>query len=588
MCYDAGHQLAGRVAGETEEEARVSTNNQTGAAALITALVERGVRHLFGIPGVHTLLPYDLLHQHPSIRAIVTRHEAGAGFAADGYARSSGRPGVCLVVPGPGATNLATAALVGRSDRVPLVLITAAVPDALQGRAAIHELDLDAFFAPLVKARVNVVVPGGIAGAVERAFALALAEPRGPVQLAIPYDLFGKVIASEGVGGFGTVEIGAGAAVVDEVTLDDDALARALELLRAAEAPLIYTGSGAVGAEAALVALAEALGAPVMTSNKARGVIPEGHPLAVGIPSMAGAAALARQADVCLAIGTRFSEYTTLTWQLPLPARLVRVDRDPMVLGQNYAAEVAVRGDTARVLEWLLERLPEAGSGRPRPLVAAAAALRERREAGLAEFMAGQAEATPPFHPRFVARTLREALPQGAFLASDGSSTESWLYEPGFVVTRPGSIAVPEIQQTMGYAVGAALGAALAVPGRSAVAVVGDGSLLMTLGELATLAAERVPATVVVFNDGAYNALRVRQESLHGERYVGTMLGELDFAQVARGVGLRGERATSAERLRELCREAAEARGPLLIDVPITPLPLSERYAAVIEATRGS
>ncbi|MFN8511191.1 MAG: thiamine pyrophosphate-binding protein [Thermomicrobiales bacterium] len=568
----------------------MSTSNQTGAAALITALVEQGVGYLFGIPGVHTLLPYDLLHQHPRIRAVVTRHEAGAGFAADGYARGGGGPGVCLVVPGPGATNLATAALVGRSDRVPLVLITAAVPEALQGRAAIHELDLDAFFAPLVKARVNVVAPGGIAGAVDRAFALALAEPRGPVQLAIPYDLFGKVGMGDGVAGFGTVEMGAGAAVAEEAALDEGALTRALELLRAAKAPLIYAGSGVVGAGAgaALVALAEALGAPVMTSNKARGVIPEDHPLAVGIPSMAGAAALARQADLCLAIGTRFSEYTTLTWQLPLPARLVRVDRDPVVLGQNYAAEVAVRGDAARVLEWLLERLPGGEADGERPLVAAATALRERREAGLAAFMAGQAGAEPPFHPRFVARTLREALPEGAFLASDGSATESWLYEPGFVVTRPGSIAVPEIQQTMGYAVGAALGAALAVPGRPAVAVVGDGSLLMTLGELATLAAERVPATVVVFNDGAYNALRVRQESLHGERYVGTMLGELDFAQIARGVGLRGERATSAGRLRELCREAAEARGPLLIDVPITPRPLSERYAAVIEATRGS
>lgn len=566
----------------------MATRNQTGAAALIAALVEQGVEHLFGIPGVHTLLPYDLLHQHPSIRAVVTRHEGGAGFAADGYARASGRPGVCLVVPGPGATNLATAALVAGSDRVPLVLITAAVPAALQGRAAIHELDLDQFFAPLVKARVNVGAPGDVAAAVAQAFALAQAEPQGPVQLAIPYDLFGKKVADGGERGGD--EIGGGwSPAPNNADVDAEALTRALEALRGAERPLIYAGSGVVRARAgaALVALAEALGAPVMTSNKARGVIPEDHPLAVGIPSMAGAAALVRQADVCLAIGTRFGEYTTLTWQLPLPERLIRVDRDPAVLGQNYPAAVAVRGDATRVLDWLLERLPEAMGRGDRPLVASAAALRERRQTGLAAFMREQGDADPPFHPRFVARTLREALPEEAFLASDGSSTESWLYEPGFTVTRPGSIAVPEIQQTMGYAVGAALGAALAVPGRPAVAVVGDGSLLMTLGELATLAAERVPATVIVFNDGAYNALRVRQESLHGERYVGTMLGELDFAQVARGVGLRGERATGAARLRDLCREAAQAREPLLIDVPITPRPLSERYAAVIEATRG-
>jgi thiamine pyrophosphate-dependent acetolactate synthase large subunit-like protein len=564
----------------------VSTSSQTGAAALIAALAGQGVDHLFGIPGVHTLLPYDLLHGHPSIRAIVTRHEAGAGFAADGFARASGRTGVCLVVPGPGATNLATAALVARSDRVPLVLITAAVPDALQGRAAIHELDLDAFFAPLVKARVNVVAPGDIASAVARAFAIAQSEPLGPVQLAIPYDLFGKLITSNGMAAADTAQLSPTA----ESEPNTDALRHALDLLRSAKAPLIYAGSGVVraGASAALVALAETLDAPVMTSNKARGVIPEDHPLAVGIPSMAGAAALARQADLCLVIGTRFSEYTTLTWQIPLPACLVRVDRDPTVLNQNYPAELAILGDAARVIDWLLERLPDKSRPADHPLVATTTALRARREDSLATFMREQEDTAPPFHPRFVARTLREALPADAFISSDGSSTESWLYEPGFTVTRPGSIAVPEIQQTMGYAVGAALGAALAVPGRPAVAVVGDGSLLMTLGELATLAAERVPATVIVFNDGAYNALRVRQESLYDERYIGTLLGDLDFAQIARGVGLRGERATSAARLRELCREAAAAREPLLIDVPITPQPLSERYAAVIEATRGN
>ncbi|MGN6755634.1 MAG: thiamine pyrophosphate-binding protein, partial [Thermomicrobiales bacterium] len=164
-----------------------------GAEALIAALETEGVEYLFGIPGVHTLLPFDLLHNHPTIRPIITRHESGAGFAADGYARASGKPGVCLVVPGPGATNLATAALVARSDRVPLVLIAAAVPAALLGRAAIHELDLDAFFAPLVKGRVAVSSPtlNAVATAVARAFALAQAEPPGPVQLAFPYDLFG-------------------------------------------------------------------------------------------------------------------------------------------------------------------------------------------------------------------------------------------------------------------------------------------------------------------------------------------------------------------------------------------------------------
>ena len=166
------------------------------AAALVAALEEQSVACLFGIPGVHTLLPYDVLHDHPTICAIVTRHEGGAGFAADGYARATRPPGVCLVVPGPGATNLATALLVAHSDRVPLVAITATVPAALQGRAAIHELDLDAFCAPVVKGRVGVETAAAIAGAVAMAFELALAEPRGPVQLAVPYHLFAQQVSS--------------------------------------------------------------------------------------------------------------------------------------------------------------------------------------------------------------------------------------------------------------------------------------------------------------------------------------------------------------------------------------------------------
>ncbi len=562
--------------------ASVSGSGEHGAAALIAALAAQGTEYVFGIPGVHTLLPYDLLHGHPTIRAIVTRHEGGAGFAADGYARATGRPGVCLVVPGPGATNLATAVLVAQSDRVPLVVIAAAVPAALRGRAAIHELDLDALFAPLVKGRIAAARPEAIAAAVAEAFALALAEPPGPVHLAIPYDLFARPATS--------VPAPAPAPPAPTRTLPDvDALERALAALRAARAPLIYAGHGVVraGAGAATLALAEVLGAPIVTSNKARGVIPEDHPLAVGIPSMAGVAAVARGADLCLALGTRFNEYTTLTWQTPLPADLIRVDHDPAVLTQNYPATVTLSGDLALTLDWLLERLPERADRAARPLVAEVAALRGRRTSALAAFMAEQAASGPPFHPRFVARTLREALPPDALVVSDGSATESWLYEPGFTVTRPGTMLVPEIQQTMGYAVGAALGAALGVPGRPVVAVVGDGSLAMTLGELATLAATGVPLTVVVFNDGVYNALRVRQEAVYERRYVGTTLGATDFATVARGLGLRAERITSAEGLRARLAEAAAPTGPLLLDVPITPEPLSERYAAVVEAVEA-
>lgn len=561
----------------------MTTSTPTGASALIDALAAHDVTHLFGIPGVHTLLPYDLLHDHPTIRPVVTRHEGAAGFAADGYARATGKPGVCLVVPGPGTTNLATAALVAKSDSVPLVLITAAVPESLEGRFAIHELDIKAFMRPVVKAQIAVTTGTAteIHAAIADVFALALAEPPGPVHLHIPYHFFGRRDDAPPTNHRRGVER---EPVRTAPPADNAELERAVALLRNATAPLIYAGHGVVraGAGGALIALAEALGAPVITSNKARGVIPEDHPLAVGVPSMAGVAAIARDADVCLALGTHFNEYTTLTWNSPLPANLIRVDRDPAALAMNYPASVTVSGDVAWVLDWLLERAPVQRAASP--LVAAAAALRERRRAALDDFMADNHDPAPPFHPRFVARLLREAFPADSIATSDGSATESWLYEPGFVVTRPGSVLVPEVQQTMGYAVGAALGAALGVPERHVLAVVGDGSLMMTLGELATIAAMRAPVTVAVFNDGEYNALRVRQEAIFDRRFVGTHLGALDYAHVARGLGMRGEKITSAAHLRQGIQDAAARREPVLLDIPITSEPLSERYTAVIEA----
>jgi acetolactate synthase-1/2/3 large subunit len=552
----------------------------TGAHVLIEALAAHGIRYLFGIPGVHTLLPYDLLHNHPQVTPVVTRHEAGAGFAADGYARATGEPGVCLVVPGPGTTNIATAALVAKSDSVPLVIITAAVPAALEGRYAIHELDLVAFMRPLVKAQIEAHAVQEIGAALQSAMQQARTEPPGPVHVLIPYNLFGAQIHR--THDSPPHETDHPAPTASEP--DAAALGAALALLRDAHAPLIYAGHGVLraGAARSLTALAEALNAPVITSNKARGAISEDHPLSVGIPSMAGVAAIARGADVCLALGTHFNEYTTLTWKVPLPQQLIRVDRDDAALDMNYPASVRVLGDAGRTLDWLLERLPERNTTTAAPLTTAA--LRQQRASATASFMAEHQDSQPPFHPRFVARSLREAMPTAALFTSDGSLTESWLYESSFTVTQPGTVFVPEVQQTMGYAVGAALGAALGMPGRRVTAVVGDGSLMMTLGELATIAAMKVPVTVIVFNDGQYNALRVRQEAIFDKRYVGTDLGTLDFAQVARGLGMRGERVASVAELRRFLGEALSCREPMLVDVPITPEPLSERYTAVIEA----
>ena len=385
----------------------------TGGQAVVAALQAEGVRAVFGIPGMHTLHLYEALRTAPTIRHFTTRHEQGAAFMADGYARATGEPGVCLAITGPGATNTLTALGNAYCDSSPVFCITSEIATGHigQGYEVFHELrDQLGLFAGVTAWNERAASVAEIPGAVHRAMvALRTGRPR-PAHLEIPIDVLAAT---------GEVEIAAPAAV-ERPAADPGQVAAAAALLARARFPLIYAGGGvnSAGASAALVSLAERLGAPVLTTFTGKGAIPEDHPLSLGCgPWRRGLIAdfLAR-ADLLLVVGARLAQVETQDWTLPLPKTLVHVDIDPTVIGRHYPATVGVVGDARRALEQITAAL--AGSAaHPAPSPAAE----------IAQWQAA----------RFAARGCRE-IPGSA---SWRRCARPWRATPSSPTTRPWSTA---------------------------------------------------------------------------------------------------------------------------------------------------
>jgi thiamine pyrophosphate-dependent acetolactate synthase large subunit-like protein len=537
------------------------------AMRFVEGLVAQGVRHLFTIPGVDTLPIYAALREHPTLRCVFVQHEAAASFAADGYAKASGAMAACFVVPGPGATNLLTGVASAHQDGMPMLAITSQIARAKWGRQSGHDCDLAGVYRPVVKEQFVLDDAATLLETLARAAQVARAHPPGPVHLILQNEILAQGVPPR------PPQLPV-APVPALPTPPAEALDQAAAVLRAARNPIIFAGRGALDAAADVQRLAETLRVPILTSPHGRGIVPEDDPLCFGHLHFVGAEDILAQADACLAIGTRFGEYATLGWRRQPPQPLVQIDADPRAIGLNFPAAVAVVGDARPALRGLLERLDarDADSG----VLCLAQQLRAQARAELAAFMAQRP--TRPVHPLWLIRTLREATPRDAIFVSDGTAAQSWLMEQAFTIYEPRTHIFPEVSLTMGYALGAALGVALAQPERPVVGVLGDGSLKMQLGELATLSTLRRPLPLIVFNDGFYNALRIRQEHQYGGRYFGVELPPADFAAVARALGLYGVAVKEPEAFGPALAEALAADRPMLLDVATDHRPLSRYY----------
>jgi acetolactate synthase-1/2/3 large subunit len=490
----------------------------TGAQRIVALLEERGVDVCFGLPGVHNLALWEALRES-SIRLVGVRHEQTAAYAADGYARATGRLGVALTTTGPGAANTLGAVGEAWASRSPVLVIATDIPSALRRpgayRGVLHETtDQAAMFAPVVKSAHVAHTPEAVADAAAAAVASALAAPTRPVYLEVATDLLGAEAPAARAVAPAPQPLGA-----------DGALEQAVAALAAAERPLIWVGGGARDARAGVTRLAERLAAPVLTTYGGAGVLEPGHPCLVGMPPhVEPAGRLWDEADVVVAIGSDLDGVQTQNFAQPQPPTLIALNLDPAEPATNFRVDVRLDGDAARSAAALADRVPDRGG---------LDALAERLHA----VRAGACAALDERGLRFL-DAVRFAIPRDGRIVVDMCIPGYWI--AGFhTASAPRRVQVPLGWGTLGYAFPAAIGAALAAGG-PVVSISGDGGFLYACGELATVAQESLPLTAVVVDDGGYGMLRYDQDVAGEERY-GVDLRTPDFVALAQSFGVAAE-----------------------------------------------
>jgi thiamine pyrophosphate-dependent acetolactate synthase large subunit-like protein len=526
----------------------------TGGEWVVSALTREGVRHVFGIPGIHNLAIYDALLRQSAITHVLARHEQGAAFMADGYARASGKPGVVVVTSGPAATNTLTPLSESYAGSVPVLVVMSDIALALVGRdlGALHEVPNQIeCFRPVTRWAEALGETAAIPTSITAAFELMRSGRPGPMALSIPNDLlFARAEASLPAAG--------DAARPPCHVADVEAAARRL---RAAGRPLIITGGGviAAGGERELVAVARRLGAPVVSTVGGRGALDERDPLWHSVlPDRRATADALRAADVVLAVGTKLGHRSLEKLGVTLGAgqTLIQLDIDPAVIGRAFKADVAVVGDArdglARLLEALDGRAPSRGWDR-----GWLAGL--RKDAG----------------PRFTAdvaaaiAALRRALPDDAIVVNDQTGLTYWM-EHRFPVYAPRTFLYPTGSAVLGYAVPAAIGAKLARPERAVIAVAGDGGFMFSVAELATAVKYRLPIVFLVVNDNRYGAIKYLQERMYEGRWGESDLANPDFPALARAFGAHGERLANVDALPAAIERALAASGPTVLELRMT------------------
>jgi acetolactate synthase-1/2/3 large subunit len=519
------------------------------ADLLVRRLAELGVRHVFGYPGGQLTPVYDALYRQPDVRHVLARHEQAASFMADGYARATGQPGVCLAVCGPGVFNAFTGLATAHTDSIPVLLVSGQVPGAGRGLRSgyYHENDQLTASVPVTKARFRAETPGEVVPLLDRAWqALQTGRP-GPVLFEVPVD----VLRAEAPASSLSLPSQA-----QPPALDPSGVALVGGHLARWKRPLILAGGGVVSANAGelLPALADRLGAPVFHTANGKTAIPGSHPLAAGLPWRRATSDLTgmedcfsplfRQADGVLALGCRFSQLATGSWTLPI-SELIHIDVDPEEIGRHYPVKLGFVGDARRALAALLEFLPP---GRSTPW-----ATPEPRQPWRLPGM----DLLGP---------IRRALPAGGIVAADVTRlayslmAELPLETPRTWLHPAGSVA-------MGYALPAALGAKAAFPDRPVLAVAGDGGFQMSALELASAVQERLPVVVLLVNDDCLTLIKATQQRRYQERYIGVDLRNPDFGALARAFGVRYWRPDSEERLERALREALAAGEVGLVEV---------------------
>lgn len=531
----------------------------TGGMAIVDALIANGVDTVFGLPGAQMYPFFDALQQRSDkIRTYGARHEQLCAYMAFGYARSTGRPGVYSVVPGPGMLNTTAALCTALGANAPVLCVTGQVPSMFlgKGRGHLHELpDQLATMRSLTKWAERIDRIEDAPAIVNEAFRQMLSGKPGPVAIEMPWD----VMAARG-------EATPLPRAVPDPRLEPSPadVERAARLLVDARAPMIMTGSGAQGASEAVRALAEALDAPVAGFRGGRGVVAEDHPL--GVSSYA-AFRLWKETDVLIGIGTRL-EMPYMRWAAPMtyirrpeaPPHLVRIDVDPAEFAR-LQPHVGILADAEAGTRALLEAVTALRAGGKAP------PRRSREKIGRAK--ADARAAIESVQPQMsYLDVIREVLPRDGYFVGELSQMGFTSYF-GFPVYEPRTYVSEGYQGTLGFGFPTALGVKAAHPGKAVVSVTGDGGFMFAMQELATAVQERIGLVTILFNNGAYGNVLRDQKDGFGNRLIGSVLQNPDFLAVAKAFGMRGERVASPEDLRPVLADALARNEPALIEVQI-------------------
>ena len=529
----------------------------TGAEIVVECLKEQGVDTVFGYPGGAILNIYDALYQHQDeITHILTSHEQGASHAADGYARATGRVGVCLATSGPGATNLVTGIATAYMDSVPVVAITCNVTNSLLGKDSFQEIDITGVTMPITKYNFIVKDVNRLATVIRRAFTIAQTGRPGPVLVDITKDVtaapceYEKQVPEE--------------IVRQSDTITEQDMDRAVEMIRKASKPFIFVGGGAVLANASdeLRAFAHKIQAPVADSLMGKGAFDGADELYTGMVGMHGTKTSnfgITEADLLIVVGARFSDRVTGTAsKFAKNAKILQLDIDPAEINKNIKVDASIIGDVKVILRKLNARLD--------PVNHDEWIAHIERMKDMYPLRYDKNLLTGPF----IVQTINEVTGGDAVIVTEVGQHQMWAAQY-YQYRQPRTLLTSGGLGTMGYGLGAAIGAKMGCRDKTVINIAGDGCFRMNMNEIATATRYNIPVVEVIVNNHVLGMVRQWQTLFYGKRYSQTILNDsVDFVKIAEAMGARAYRVTQKEELEPVLREAISLNIPVVIDCQIS------------------
>ncbi|TNV20723.1 acetolactate synthase large subunit [Buttiauxella sp. B2] len=530
-------------------------NRITGAQLIVQLLEHHGINTISGIPGGTVLPLYNALSQSKKIRHILARHEQGAGFMAQGMARTQGKAAVCIACSGPGATNLVTAIADARLDSIPLVCITGQVPKSMIGTDAFQEVDTYGISIPITKHNYLVRDIAELPQVICDAFRIAESGRPGPVWIDIPKDVQTAEIDIS--------ELPPVSAHTPAPQFEAQQIADAAAMINQAQRPVLYLGGGVINAHANACVLAEKANLPTTMTLMALGTIPAKHPLSLGMLGMHGARStnyILQEADLLIVLGARFDDRAIGKTEEFCPnAKIIHVDIDRAELGKIKQAHVAIRGDVGEVLEQLLPKI----DAQPRQQWL-------QQVAGLQqEFPFNMPGVDNPLTPYGLINAAAACVDDNAIITTDVGQHQMWVAQ-AYPLNRPRQWLTSGGLGTMGFGLPAAVGAALAEPTRKVLCFSGDGSIMMNIQEMATAAEHNLDVKIILLNNQALGLVHQQQTLFYQQNvFAATYSGQTNFLKIAEGFGLATCDLNAAENPQQALQEAISRPGPCLIHVRI-------------------